>query len=165
MNASDVLEQSHSLLTAAVDDLPESQWDVAGVCGEWSVKDTVAHLASYERLLLDVLHTFQGNEVSPYIQNFLANGETFNRTIVESRKYETAQNVLNEYQEAQVQTTSLLAQIPSEKVQQVGAMPWFDPERCLGDLINIICAHTKEHCDQIIAFRQHSEGQQGSTGS
>ena len=53
MNTSDLLEKGHLMVIQVVDGLPELQWDVPGVCGEWSVKDIVAHLASYERVILD----------------------------------------------------------------------------------------------------------------
>ncbi len=156
MNAGDVLEQSHTLLTQAVDDLPEAAWDVPGVCGEWSVKDIVAHLASYERLLIDILQALQGDEITPYVRSFLNDGETFNKVAVESRKYQTAQQVLNEYEEAQVQTTSLLAQISARKIEQPGTMPWWNQEMCLADEINSLCAHTQQHTDQIIQFRKRA---------
>lgn len=156
MNAGDVLEQSHTLLTQAVDDLPEAAWDVPGVCGEWSVKDIVAHLASYERLLIDILQALRGDEITPYVRLFLNDGETFNRVAVESRKYQTAQQVLNEYEEAQLQTTALLAQIPAQKIEQPGTMPWWNQEICLADEINSLCAHTQQHTDQIIQFRKRA---------
>jgi hypothetical protein len=156
MDASQVLDQSHTLVTQAVDDLPEAEWDVPGVCGSWSTKDIIAHLGSYERLLIDILQTFQGKEVTPYIRTYLQDFEAFNTQVVESRKYQTAQQVLNEYQEGQVQTTSLLAQIPADKVNQSGTMPWWSADYCLTDIVDMLCAHSKEHCDQIVAFRERS---------
>lgn len=162
MKTSQVLEQSHALFTGAVDDLTEAQWDTPNVCGEWSTKDVVTHLASYERLLLDILRTFQGDALTPYVRSFLADGAAFNRRMVEARKYETAQQVLNAYQDAQVQTTSLLQQIPEEKTREPGTMSWFGAERCLADVVAMMCAHTKEHTDQIIAFREHLKAQPSS---
>ena len=154
MNTSDVLEQSHTAVMQAVDDLSEDEWDVPGVCGEWSVKEVIAHLASYERLLLDMIHTLQGDEVTPYIRTFLANGQAFNEEMVGSRQFETAQQVLDEYEDAQVQTTSALATLPQEKIQQVGTMPWYHADRCLADVITTFCDHSQQHSSQIINFRK-----------
>ena len=53
MDADDVLRYGHSTVLGAVDGLPSGQWDMPGACGVWSVKDIVAHLASYELLLVD----------------------------------------------------------------------------------------------------------------
>jgi uncharacterized protein (TIGR03083 family) len=157
MNTSEILEQSHIVVMQAVDDLSEDEWDVPGVCGEWSVKDIIAHLASYERLLLDVIRAFQGGEVTPFVRNFLANGQVFNEEMVEARKYETAQRVLDEYEDAQVQTTSALATIPEEKTREGGTIPWFASDRCLADVVNMLCTHGQEHSNQIIHFRQRVE--------
>src|SRR5579884_2319587 len=58
MNTAEVLENGHLLLIQVVDGLPEEAWDMPSVCGNWSVKDIVAHLASYEQLILDIVSTF-----------------------------------------------------------------------------------------------------------
>lgn len=54
----------------------------------------------------------------------------------------------------QVQATSLLQQIPEETIQQRGTMPWYKPDYCLADFIDIVYKHTQEHCEQIKSFRE-----------
>src|SRR6059058_4848673 len=154
MDAVQMLENSHAKVLETVDDLSEPRWDVPGVCGEWSVKDIIAHLASYERVAIDVLKTFQGEEPTPYILRYFADYDEFNKAQMEAREYVTAQQVMNEYHEAQVQATSLLEQIPADIVQQVGTMPWYHKERCMADFIGGLYEHTCQHCQQIIQFRQ-----------
>ncbi len=154
MNATELLEKSNLLVIQTVDDLPETAWDIPGACGNWSVKDIIAHLASYEHIIVDVLSIFQKEQPTPYILQFLHQLDQFNKVEVEARKYETAQHVLDEYQDAQVEATSLLMQIPDEKVQERGTMPWYGEDCCLADFINRIYDHTREHCAQIARFRQ-----------
>ena len=154
MNASELLEKSNLLVIQTVDDLPETAWDIPGACGNWSVKDIIAHLASYEHIIVDILSIFQKEQPTPYILQFLHQLDQFNKVEVEARKYETAQHVLDEYQDAQVEATSLLMQIPDEKVQERGTMPWYGEDCCLADFINRIYDHTREHCAQIARFRQ-----------
>ena len=154
MNATELLEKSNLLVIQTVDDLPETAWDIPGACGNWSVKDIIAHLASYEHIIVDVLSIFQKEQPTPYILQFLHQLDQFNKVEVEARKYETAQHVLDEYQDAQIEATSLLMQIPDEKVQERGTMPWYGEECCLADFINRIYDHTREHCAQIARFRQ-----------
>ena len=154
MNATELLDNSHMMIIQALDNLPESEWDTPHVCGEWSIKELVAHLASYEHALVDALNTFLGHEPTPYLLKSLQNGAAFNTQEVEKRRYDTAQHVLDEYNDTQVQTTSLLAQIPAEKVLQAGTMPWYHKDHCLNDLITIVYNHTCEHCGQITAFRE-----------
>ena len=153
MNAAEVLDNSHLMIIQAVDNLPELEWDIPNACGVWSVKDIIAHLTSYEHVLVDIFNTFLGHEPTDYIYKFIHNGAQFNDEEVEKRKYDLAFQVLGEYNDAQVEAVSLLAQIPAEKVAQPGTMPWYGLQRCLADVISIFYDHACEHCAQISAFR------------
>ena len=55
MNAVDVLRYGHGTVLTTLEGVPSTEWTTPGVCGVWSVKDIVAHLASYELALVDVL--------------------------------------------------------------------------------------------------------------
>jgi hypothetical protein len=152
-----MLDNSHMMVLQAVDSLPELEWDIPGVCGEWSVKEIVAHLISYELVLADVLNTFLGKATStPYLSQFIDKRSDFNDVQVKARQNKTAQQVEDEYNDAQVYTTSLLAQISAEKVQQPGTIPWYGKECCLGDFIRLVYDHTCEHSAQIAQFRDRS---------
>ncbi len=157
MNPIEVLENNHQLVIKTVEDLPESAWEVPGVCGEWSVKDVIAHLAAYELALIDMLKTFQGEQPSPYVLRMIDNFEAFNADTMKSRRYGTAQQVLNDYQEAQIQSSSLLEQIPLEKVEQKGTMPWYRPERSLADAIYNLSQHARAHCEEIARWREKEQ--------
>lgn len=157
MNTSDMLQNSNLMVIQAVDGVPETNWDIPGACGEWSVKDIIAHLTSYEQVVLDVLNIFQQGEPTPYVLHWVNQPDAFNAAEVEKRKYLPAQQVIDEYQNLQVQATSLLMQIPAEKIQQSGTMPWYRKECCLADFIDLIYSHTREHCIQIALFRQGLE--------
>lgn len=154
MNAATMLENGNLMVIQAVDNLNDVEWDVPGVCGEWSVKDIVAHLASYEKIVVDVLTTFQqSGKPTPYVLRWLHQPDEFNREEVETRKYETAQHIEDEYQDWQVQATSLLQQIPEETIQKPGTIPWYKQDCCLADFIDMVYMHTCEHCEQITQFR------------
>lgn len=157
MNAAEVLDNSHLMIIQAVDHLPELEWDIPNACGVWSVKDIIAHLTSYEHVLVDIFNTFLGHEPTAYIYKFIHNGAEFNDEEVEKRKYALAFQVLDEYNDTQVEAVSLFAQIPAEKVAQPGTMPWYGPQRCLADVINIFYDHACEHCAQITAFRSRQK--------
>jgi uncharacterized protein (TIGR03083 family) len=154
MNAAEQLENSHVLAIQALDDLRNVDWDIPNACGTWSVKDVVAHLASYEHLLLDVLHTFLGDASdAPYLSEYAKNSQAFNDAEVAKRAYHTAQQVVDEYEETHAEAVSLLEQMPVEKLSEKGTMPW-NKERSLNDLVASLSNHTQRHCDEIIAFRK-----------
>jgi DinB superfamily len=165
MDASELLQKGNLLVIQVVDGFPEVGWDMPGVCGDWSVKDIIAHLTSHEHVAIEVLKTFQGNEPTPLILKFLHHRDEFNSAEVEARKYLTAQQVIDEYQDTQVQTTSLLMQIPSDTVQQQGTMPWYSKDCSLADFINRQYEHTCEHCKQIVLFRQSITPEIGDDGT
>jgi uncharacterized damage-inducible protein DinB len=153
MNATELLDNCHLMMLQALDDLPDEEWDVPGVSGDWSVKDILAHLVSYEYLLIDVLNSTLGNSSTMHLSHFIHHRDTFNDEEVEKRRYDTAQHVLDEYNDVQVETTSLLASIPSETLQKAGIVPALGEERSPNDFVNIVSKHTNEHRAQIEAFR------------
>lgn len=156
MNISEVLQNANLLVIRALDGLPEKEWDIPGACGDWSVKDIVAHLASYEHLIVDVLNTFLGGELTPAVQRWVNSRAAFNAEEVGARKYATAQQVMDEFQGTQVEAVSLIMQIPPEKDQQTGTLPWYGKQYSLADFIQQMYKHMREHCAQISAFHRQT---------
>ena len=165
MNMSEALQNANLLVIRVLDGLPEKAWDTPGVCGDWSVKDIVAHLASYEHVIVDVLNTFQGGQLTSVVERWMQSRDTFNITEVEERKYATAQQVMDEYQGTQVEATSLIMQIPAEKVQQTGTMPWYGKQHSLADFIQHMNEHIREHVAQISAFHAQVSAKMESDAS
>jgi hypothetical protein len=66
MNAVDILKYGQQTVFQTLEGFPASALDTPGACGVWSVKDIIAHLASYEEVLVDVLSTFIGKHPTPY---------------------------------------------------------------------------------------------------
>ena len=161
MKITDMLDQSHLQVIQVLDDLPEAEWDIPGVCGDWSVKDIIAHLSSYEQVLIDMLNTLSGNEATASLRSFMSDPASFDREQVEARKYSTAQQVEDEYQDVQLQSSSLLARIPLERISQTGTVPGSGTDQSVADFIQMVSEHTRKHCTQIAAFREKSDKFQG----
>lgn len=162
MSVNDILDKSHLLVLQTIEDLPETQWDIPGVAGDggdWTVKDVVAHLTMRELLLLDILNNLNGAEPGRYLKGFAPeNRAAFNKSELEKRRYATAQQIEDEYNDAQVQTTSLLALLPTAKVQQPGTITLFGVPMSLAELIISLAEQTREHCEQIKQFRATHQG-------
>ncbi|HZR39354.1 MAG TPA: DinB family protein [Ktedonobacteraceae bacterium] len=154
MNAPEVLENSHQLVIQSLEDLPEAEWDITGVSGDWSVKDVLALLTAYEQALVDVINTFLGEKPTAYMLSLFNTPAEFNAEAIKARRYHTAQQVLMEYQDLQVQSTSLLTRIPPETVEQKGAMPWYKSEQSLADVIDAFSTYTRDLCARIVQFRE-----------
>jgi len=154
MNARDILKYGQQTVLQAIDGFPETAWETPGACGVWSVKDILAHLASYERVLVDILTTFTGGGSTPALNTFLELGGQFNDSEVNRRKKKTIQDVLAEFNDTHTQVMSLLVNIPSETLRQTGTLPWYGLEYALDDvLVYMYYGHKREHSAQIAAFR------------
>jgi DinB superfamily len=156
MNASDILMYGHGTVLQTIEGLPESAWETPGACGVWSVKDIIAHLTSYEHVLVDVLSAFVGGGPTPYLNKYTDPGGQFNDSEVELRKGKTVREVLGEYNDTHEQVRSLAVRIPVETFRQTGTLPWYGMEYALDDFIVYTqYGHKREHSAQIAAFRDH----------
>lgn len=156
MNATDILKYGQLTVLQAIDGFPETDWETPGACGVWSVKDIIAHLASYELVLVDILITFTGSAPTPALDSFLELGGQFNDSEVNRRKKKTIQDVLAEFNDTHIQVMSLIVALPPETLRQSGTLPWYGREYALDDvLVYMYYGHKREHSAQIAAFRDH----------
>lgn len=155
MNAIDMMRYGHQTVNGAVDGLPEKEWYTPGVTGVWSVREIIAHLASFEHLLVDVLHSLLGDEPTPTLDRFLRLGHAkFNDEDVARREEQFVSEVWAEYTNTHLQTLDLLSQLPAELFRRKGVLPWYGNEYDLEDLLVYqYYAHKREHSAEINVFR------------
>src|SRR5690242_3959359 len=97
MNAIDIMKYGQQTFLQALNQFPKEAVNLPGACGGWSVKDIVAHLASYEQVLVEVLSSFAGaDNPTPTMQSYLTEGEAFNDNQVAIRKEKSLEQVLAE---------------------------------------------------------------------
>jgi hypothetical protein len=153
MNADDVFRYGHLTLLGAVETFPIDHWDTPGVCGVWSAKDVVAHLASYELATGDAFAGVLGEESSPTLGLLVSQGEAFNEPQVAQRRGQSPEETLAEYAAAHERAAALLARIPLDRRRQAGIIAWYGPEYDLEDLITYMSyGHKREHSAQIAEF-------------
>ena len=156
MNASDILKYGQGTVLQAIEGLSETGWETPGACGVWSIKDIIAHLTSYEHVILDVLSSFVSSEPTPYLSKYTEPGGGFNDAEVDARKGKTVKEVLGEFDDTHAQVMALAARIPVETFRQAGTLPWYGMEYALDDFIVYTqYGHKREHSAQIAAFRDH----------
>lgn len=154
MNAGDILTYGHGTILQTIDGFPDVAWETGGVCGVWSTKEVIAHLASYEQLLIEVLSAFTGGGPAPYMQMWSELGPAFNDRQVEIRVGRSAADVLAEYNDAHERVRMQMAQIPAETFGQTGTLPWYGMGYALDDfIVYTYYGHKREHAAQIAAFR------------
>jgi hypothetical protein len=166
MNATDILKYGQQTVLQAIDGFPATGWETHGACGVWSVKDIIAHLASYEQVLVDILTAVTGKASTPVLNRFIELGGQFNDNEVDKRKARTVQEVLTEFNDTHTQVMSLIANIPRETLRQNGTLPWYGMDYALDDVIvYMYYGHKREHSAQIAAFRDHLRQDGAQTGA
>ena len=156
MDAYTILQYGHQTVLDAIEGLPEREWNTPGVCGVWSVKEIMAHLASFEQVLVDVLRQQLRETAPPHLDLLMAQGDDFNDLQVAVRQDRTVTGVWEEYTAAYTEVLALAKQIPAETFRKTGTLPWYGQEYALDDLIvYMFYGHKREHCAQIMVFRDH----------
>lgn len=159
MNAEDILMYGNRTVLMTLSDVPEDEWETHGVCGIWSVREIVAHLASFEHILAEVLDTFRGHEPGQHMQSWGESGQRFNEIQVAKRQEMSSAAVLDEYESVHAQTMRLISAIPPDVLLQPGLIPWYGPQYALDDLIvYAFYGHKREHCSQIDVFKDKLSG-------
>jgi hypothetical protein len=166
MNAVDILKYGHLTFQGALARVPMEAWYAGGVCGVWSVKDIVAHLASYEELLVDVLDSFLDGEETPHLQRYLELGPPFNDIAVAERQALSAEEALAEYNRHHTAVIALIPQIPVARCYQPGTLPWYGAEYALDDyLVYQFYGHKREHSAEIAVYAGVLEQQQATAST
>ena len=120
MNAVDILKSGQQTVLQAIEGFPETFVDVPGACGAWSVKDIIAHLASYEHAIFEVLSTFANPHATPYLDMISSLGSQFNDTEVGRRKGKSMKEILDELNDTHTQVLEVVAGMGLEMFRQSG---------------------------------------------
>ncbi len=154
MNAADILKYGHLFVLGAIEKLPEAEWEKPNVCGFWSSKQIIAHLASFEHVLNDVLYTFVGQKPGPTMIRIAESPQIFNEVEVGRRDANSAEELLHEYADYHSRNVVLLAEIPGGILPKAGTIPWYGNEYSLDDfIVYSFYGHKREHMAQINVFK------------
>jgi hypothetical protein len=120
------------------------------------VREIIAHLASFEHLLLEAL-AMAGDptqQYGPHLRAWFANGQTFNDKQVAARATLSPEETLADYAATQAQTMTVVAALPPDAFLRTGFLPAYGREYDLEDFITYaFYGHKREHSAQIAVFR------------
>lgn len=157
MNPADVLKYGDQFLRRTLEGVPQSAWETGGVCGVWSVKEIIAHLAVYEGWLTEILAPFAGVKVDT--PNFTRIGEigpaAWNDVSVDERKGKSPADALAEYTAAyQYNYDQLVPKVDAAVWARPGTLPWYGAEYALDDfIVYSFYGHKREHAAQIAVYK------------
>jgi hypothetical protein len=162
MHAVDVLYYGNKTLLSTIEGLSAEECAPGGVCGWWSVKDIIAHLASHELVLGDVLTGLLDAGPTPTLDLYLADWAAFNDNQVAVRKGMSYAEVVKEYQHAHERVMALMVRISDDLLKHTGALPWYGAEYDLEDYLTYgYYGHKREHSAQINVYRDTLKARAG----
>lgn len=154
MNAEDVLMYGSKTFLDTLERFPKDKVNEPNACGMWSVKDVVAHMASEEEVLVEVLKGLVGESgPTPLLDEMAQGAKEFNVREVEKRKGKGFDELVGEYKQAHDQVMELIRKISEEKRRKVGTLPWYGEHYSLEDyLVYGYYGHDREHSIHVAAF-------------
>lgn len=154
MHALDILEYGHKTVLDSIAGLTEAEWTTPGAAGDWSPKDIIAHLASFEHILIDVFGQLRGAQRTLTLDRWLRDAARFNDEEVALRSGRPVRAVVSEYTAAYDETINQIIRIPDASLRQRGALQWYGAEYDLEDfIVYTFYGHKREHSAQISAQR------------
>ena len=153
----DDLEAARAELLSAIEGLSEQEMVCPGVIGEWSVKDTLAHIAAWDEEFRAVIHAFvtQENPVFDYTISGQQGFAKWNAQQVEKRRDLSAAQILAEMEEARPELVELVQGLTEEQLSRRAVPPWRHPTTARR-ILEILDEHDREHAGQIIAWRKQA---------
>ena len=141
------LEKARSELHASYQGLPDEQMTRLGAVGEWSVKDVLSHVASWDEVLLPDLARLARGDTPALASVDLesANFDAANAAIMSQRRNLPLPQVLRELDTVRADVTAAVGRVLDSALAegQFGRL-----------LIQITAAHDREHAEGIFEWRR-----------
>ena len=139
------LEQARDELRASYQGLSDEQMTRAGAVGEWSVKDVLSHIASWEEVALpDLQRVARGD--TPTLASFdLSKADDWNAMVMSLRRNLPLDQVLRELDIARVDLIVAVSQLPDSALAE---------GQFARGTVTICAVHDREHAEDISQWRK-----------
>lgn len=141
------LDEARNELRESLQGLSDEQMTRPGAVGEWSVKDVLSHVASWEELTLpDLARLARGDAaVLASIDLYATNYDSFNAMIMSLRRHLPLGQVVRELDIARADFLAAVARLPDSVLVegQFGRL-----------LVKITAEHDEEHAQHIREWRK-----------
>lgn len=128
----DWLQQEYRQWQALLDQVGEARMEHAGINGQWSFKDLVAHLTGWQPRLISRIQAAQRNqpEPPPPWPAQLQSDDEINAWIYESNRGRSAREVLDESERVFQQFLAVIAGLPDDvRIEEQHHLVWLGDQR------------------------------------
>ncbi|MCL5998716.1 MAG: ClbS/DfsB family four-helix bundle protein [Chloroflexi bacterium] len=151
------IESERAQLEEAISTLLPDQMVVAGaggyVVGQWSVKDTLAHLALWTSRCVTLIFTAEQGQKPSDVDTMLEHGDALNVEDYESQKDRPLDRVISDFRGSHRQLLRRLSTWKDEMLNDRQRFPWLRGLSMGEFLTQQIADHDAEHRKQIEAWR------------
>jgi hypothetical protein len=154
LNKQVILERIHTerrRLEQNLERLSDEQMERAGVVGEWTVKDILAHLADWEQRFVGWYQAGVRGEVpeTPAPGIGWEDLDVLNRRIYEKHRSRTLEDVRKEFGASYRRVVAVVEGIPEEEIFAVGRYAWLGENNLVGVILGNTANHYRWAKDQI----------------
>lgn len=155
MRTLDLIEKGHQLVLSAVEGLSAADADIPGACGRWSIRELVAHLASYEALTVEVLAHLDSESTGRLVTGWLDNRTAFNHFQANRLSDHSLERLIASYSAHHEVLINEYLRIPDARLRQARELAWYGAHRPVyAFLIDIAYKHKRTHALQIVTHRR-----------
>lgn len=140
------LKASRQELLKAIAGLSEEQMTTIPVEGSWTVRDLLAHIASWERACLEPLHTYAAG--SPFIPEDIPDDLVWNDRQALAWQALSLPEILRDFTDTRRALLTVLDTLSPERWEQPLRMPWRE-EGPLPQMLSGLAWHESEHVHSI----------------
>ncbi len=127
--------------------LNEEQMTTTGVSEAWSIKDLLAHLTAWHRVLLDRLHAaINGTEPTSYPEEGL---DSINARFYEQNKDRPLAEVKAEFEDTYQQILAAVEQLNNDDLNNPHRFSWWEGEPYWPNIAGNTYEHIDEHIEPI----------------
>ena len=150
----DALEDEREKLLETLEGLPEEAMLEAGVTGEWSIKDILAHLNAWEAELIKLLwHVRQGKKpASAQVPD--SEVEARERMFYEQSHDRPLERILEDFEGIRNQTIRRVEAFSNKELTDPARYPWLKGRALWERIAEDSYAHDAEHTPDIRAWRE-----------
>jgi hypothetical protein len=136
------LRSERAKLEGLLATLPPEQIEQPGAVGEWSVKDVLAHLYHWERLLLGWIADVRRGKNPPVPAPGIGwnDIDKLNEEIFQEHEFEPLETVQERFRSTHLELESLIESMSEEELSTPGAYPWTE-RTSLGGWIGAFATH------------------------
>lgn len=155
MRTLDLIEKGHQLVLSAVEGLSATDAEVPGACGRWSIREIVAHLASYEALAVEVLTHLDSESSGRLVTGWLDDRAAFNHFQTNRLSDHSLDRLIASYSANYEVLVNEYLRIPDARLRRTRGLAWYGTHRPVyAFLVDIAYKHKRTHALQIVTHRR-----------